>query len=463
MNKSLKPKGRLVKWIGRTLASIAKSTLTTEMDNLQIDLHQEEKEGLREQLHVVFNACDPNGCGLISLEDLRKIGSSLVGEDHIEEVVQIFDPHDTSQDGINFEQFFDKFVQFMYNDEKAAHCDEIASKENVQNMTYLNVSPRMEREGTFNENLRRSFGRELIPSPGERLGGKNENMRRKITQRQYLVRGSSARNSIRRSNRQLNASTRSTPTRRTSDGTLGSKITIIEPSDESNCMTEDNKSMNTGKSDLVDLMGEENDISNKMIVVDETASSGIGSLRADLDDDENNSSIQFGKRFSEESLVIERRKHAENLAQIEKERNAEKQNFQLKMKEFQEENNELQKKIRELYEDLGRSTVEKESMKERLEQLLEKDDQEQVAFSDKQDDKEEALLGAIQCLTVRLQNQDQELAEVKEDNIILRSQIRNLKMKKEKDEKSGGRFRLFGGSKEENNLSSNWRIHKTFE
>jgi len=463
--------------MGRTLASIAKSTLTTEMDNLQIDLHQEEKEGLREQLHVVFNACDPNGCGLISLEDLRKIGSSLVGEDHIEEVVQIFDPHDTSQDGINFEQFFDKFVQFMYNDEKAVHCDEIASKENVQNMTYLNVSPRMEREGTFNENLRRSFGRELIPSPGERLGGKNENMRRKITQsklpgriplvntssededdshvsnfqRQYLVRGSSARNSIRRSNRQLNASTRSTPTRRTSDGTLGSKITITEPSDQSNCMTEDNKSMNTGKSDLVDLKAEENDIGNKMIVVDETASSGIGSLRADLDDDENNSSIQFGKRFSEESLVVERQKYAENLAQIEKERNAEKQNFQLKMKEFQKENNELQKKIRELYEDLGRSTVEKESMKEQLEQLLEKDDEEQVAFSDKQDDKEEALLGAIQCLTVRLQNQDQELAEVKEDNIILRSQIRNLKMKKEKDEKSGGRFRLFGGSKEENN------------
>ena len=36
--------------MGRTLASIAKSTLTTEMDNLQIDLHQEEKEGLREQV-----------------------------------------------------------------------------------------------------------------------------------------------------------------------------------------------------------------------------------------------------------------------------------------------------------------------------------------------------------------------------------------------------------------------------
>merc|ERR1712228_816566 len=85
------------------------------------------------------------------------------------------------------------------------------------------------------------------------------------------------------------------------------------------------------------------------------------------------------------------------------------------------------------------STVEKESMKEQLELLLEKDDN------------EEALLGAIQCLTVRLQNQDQELAEVKEDNIFLRSQIRNLKMRKEKDEKSGGRFRLFGGSKEENN------------
>ena len=130
----------------------------------------------------MFDACDSNGSGVISLEDLRKIGSSLVGEDHIEDVIQIFDTHDSSQNGITFDQFFDKFVQFMYNDEKAEHCDEIASKENVQNMTYLNVSPRMEREGTFNENLRRSFGRELIPSPGERFGGKNENMRRKLTQ-----------------------------------------------------------------------------------------------------------------------------------------------------------------------------------------------------------------------------------------------------------------------------------------
>ena len=46
----MKPKGPLVKCIGRAIASIAKSTLTTEMDNLQIHLHQEEREGLREQV-----------------------------------------------------------------------------------------------------------------------------------------------------------------------------------------------------------------------------------------------------------------------------------------------------------------------------------------------------------------------------------------------------------------------------
>eukprot|EP00090_Calanus_glacialis_P028102 TRINITY_DN44999_c0_g1_i1.p1 TRINITY_DN44999_c0_g1~~TRINITY_DN44999_c0_g1_i1.p1 ORF type:complete len:127 (+),score=53.76 TRINITY_DN44999_c0_g1_i1:3-383(+) len=60
-------------------------------------------------------------------------------------------------------------------------------------------------------------------------------------------------------------------------------------------------------------------------------------------------------------------------------------------------------------------------------------------------DKEEELLTTVQKLTIRVQSQDQDLAEAKEDNIVLRSQVKSLK---EKECKDAGRFKIFGGGKE---------------
>jgi len=57
-------------------------------------------------------------------------------------------------------------------------------------------------------------------------------------------------------------------------------------------------------------------------------------------------------------------------------------------------------------------------------------------------------MSTVQRLTTRVQAQDQDLAEAKEDNIVLRSQIRSLKGEKRKESKEGGRFKLFGGVKE---------------
>ena len=63
--------------------------------------------------------------------------------------------------------------------------------------------------------------------------------------------------------------------------------------------------------------------------------------------------------------------------------------------------------------------------------------------------KEEVLVNTVQKLTARIQTQDQDLVETKEDNIVLRSQVQHLKEERMKDSRDGGRFRLFGGSKGE--------------
>merc|ERR1712240_761734 len=70
------------------------------------------------------------------------------------------------------------------------------------------------------------------------------------------------------------------------------------------------------------------------------------------------------------------------------------------------------------------------------------------ALQDRRRDREEELMSTVQRLTTRVQTQDQDLAEAKEDNIVLRSQIRSLKGEKRKEGKEGGRFKLFGGGKE---------------
>merc|ERR1711892_846421 len=71
-------------------------------------------------------------------------------------------------------------------------------------------------------------------------------------------------------------------------------------------------------------------------------------------------------------------------------------------------------------------------------------------------DREEELMSTVQRLTTRVQSQDQDLAEAKEDNIVLRSQVRRLKGEKRKEVKEGGRFKFFGGGKEINSEKDLW-------
>ena len=95
--------------------------------------------------------------------------------------------------------------------------------------------------------------------------------------------------------------------------------------------------------------------------------------------------------------------------------------------------------------------IEKEHLEEQVTSLVNKQScQELHAVAkdideQKRKDKEEELLTTVQKLTVRVQSQDEDLAEAKEDNIVLRSQVKSLK---EKECKDGGRFKMFGGGKE---------------
>ena len=63
-------------------------------------------------------------------------------------------------------------------------------------------------------------------------------------------------------------------------------------------------------------------------------------------------------------------------------------------------------------------------------------------------DREEEMMNTVRTLSERVADQDQELAEVKEDNIVLRKQIKDLAINKEN--KDSGRFRIFGGNLKEN-------------
>eukprot|EP00091_Calanus_sinicus_P005255 TRINITY_DN15682_c0_g1_i1.p1 TRINITY_DN15682_c0_g1~~TRINITY_DN15682_c0_g1_i1.p1 ORF type:complete len:355 (-),score=77.30 TRINITY_DN15682_c0_g1_i1:9-1073(-) len=145
-----------------------------------------EGQQLIEQLRVVFDACDTEGSGLISLRELGNISRSHVGTSQVEEILAILDPGEQTQDRINFDQFYQKFVEFLERGDKISE-DNMREHSNT-NTAFLNLSPNMKNQGVFNENLRRSFDKNIISTPSSpyRANGRKDseqrNMRRKISQ-----------------------------------------------------------------------------------------------------------------------------------------------------------------------------------------------------------------------------------------------------------------------------------------
>ena len=162
--------------------------------------------------------------------------------------------------------------------------------------------------------------------------------------------------------------------------------------------------------------------------------SGIGSIRGNI----------------EETMAEEKQRKVDQLASAQKERDIERRNHQLQIEKFKEEREKIEKEIKDLKEKVKLASVEKDNMEEIVKQqihgssIVVNENIEKIQV----DHREKELMTIVQCLTGRLQDQDQDLADVKEDNIFLRMQIRNLRGSKEKESKSGGLFKIFCGNTE---------------
>lgn len=466
---------------------------------------------------------------MISLRELGNISRSHVGTGQVEEILAILDPGEQTQDRINFDQFYQKFVEFLERGDKASEDNMRNGEQNNYNANtaYLNLSPNMKNQGVFNENLRRSFEKNTISTPSSpyRTNGRKDseqrNMRRKISQArlsgriplvntssedeaedsfdrkiasslalarpldiqpQFLVRGSSTRSTVRKTS---NPSSHSSPTipkstRKFSNSTRpnpsstvrmypvllssgGSSLNSPMSSSSSPSDRSGHISPRSGKTGTIISLDE---LEMKVGKLAETKaeqqeeydspSSGLGSLRADLEE-EFSSSLLLARKHGEERLDVERQRHAEQLEAMERERDLERRNFQLRFEQFTEEQDGLRKDVEQLKEKAKLINLEKEHMETQMVQLVEQQrcqspsnavrDGKEVE-EQRRKDREEELMNTVQRLTARVQSQDQDLAEAKEDNIVLRSQISGFKEEKKKEGKEGMRFRIFGGGKE---------------
>merc|ERR1719186_2533772 len=164
-------------------------------------------------------------------------------------------------------------------------------------------------------------------------------------------------------------------------------------------------------------------------------SSGVGStngvstvsIRADLEE-EMSSSIHRVRKMAEEKAKAEKMRHQEEMEGMHRERALERKNFQLRLEQFQTEKEQMKNEIMTLREKVKLLHLEKENTEEQLMQMAEQNEQVAVQEQVEQEQKqEEELLIQLNQLSTRVTSQDSELAEVREDNSILRSQNKKIK------------------------------------
>ena len=103
--------------------------------------------------------------GLISLRELANISRSHVGRGQVDQILNILDPGEETQDRIDFDQFYKKFVEYMNSGDKKTENVKVTAHIHNTNLVNLNLSPSRLDMGEFNENLRRSFEKNTISSP----------------------------------------------------------------------------------------------------------------------------------------------------------------------------------------------------------------------------------------------------------------------------------------------------------
>ena len=86
------------------------------------------------KLRDVFNACDTEGQGYISLEELADMSRSHVSRAQVDQILEILGPGEEGKDRVDFDEFYLKFVEYMRNGVKQDNDN-----------------------GMFNQNLKRAF------------------------------------------------------------------------------------------------------------------------------------------------------------------------------------------------------------------------------------------------------------------------------------------------------------------
>ena len=184
----------------------------------------------------------------------------------------------------------------------------------------------------------------------------------------------------------------------------------------------------------------------------ESQSSGVDSLKLDLED-EISSSLHLARKHGDERLEVERRRHSEQMDSLEKERDLERRNFQLRYEQMLAERDKFKSEVNGLRDKVGLLSVEKTMLEEQVMESVKNQAAKEEADSEeemKRKDREEELVFTVKNLSERVANQDQELAELKEDNIVLKKQIKELSVKEAKSSS----FRIFGGTGKENICST---------
>ena len=132
----------------------------------------------------------------------------------------------------------------------------------------------------------------------------------------------------------------------------------------------------------------------------------------------------------------------------------ERRNFQLRYEQLAAEKGDLKAEVVRLREKLDLLSLEKNLLEQQVVETVsakaKEEEEEELREDQERRDREEELVMTVQRLSSRVADQDQELAEVKEDNIVLRKQIKDLSQNKEN--KESPRFRIFGGNLKENSV-----------
>ena len=359
----------------------------------------------------------------------------------------------------------------------------INSRTSTSNM---NFSPTVSDQGAFNENLKRSFEKTRISvtsspnnanslkikkraSQSKLLGNiplvntssedeQEDSFDRKIASslaiarpldlqqqpQQFLVRGNSLRTTVVRKPKSNTASPNVSASRSRTQSMYpesGSSST----STSSECSTTNSPSPMRSSAAKTQTLLVVQDLERKVEELamnrNSSQSSGVDSLKVDLEE-EISSSLVMARKHGEERLEAEKRLHSEELDSLGRERDLERRNFQLKFEQMLEEKEMLKKEVTSLRDKVDLLNTEKNLLEDQMIDNVntlavkeEADNEEEM----RRKDREKELLKTVENLTRKVVDQDQLIAEVKEDNICLKKQLKEVSMKESK-----GGFRLFG-------------------